>query len=361
MSLENEAAPAAPTPTPTAAQPSGPPPEALAEAAANRPAPGRERGPNGRFVPKADNRESSVAKISEILNNAPQIDESPADALDAEGQENSDDQTQPADESSPPVDPAGETSEGLSEELRQLAEAVGVNPAIIGLAKSDDALRVAIAMADSNLIEAAPQAQQPPTQPPQHQPPQSDASMFDEDLRIKFLLDEESADPEDPYFKQAKHTTETIADLQDVVSMLAEKLMSYEKRDQASRRDEQQRKFDDILDATNWAITGKRENLTPQSPEAKARAIMFAAYKRIAQALPDLPAERAVELAHEQVFKKKPTPKQTPQEAARIAALKRSNAQILGSGSGGPPAPERPLTPRERFERNVNRLTQGRL
>jgi len=352
------------TPVTPPTQAAGPPLEALAEAAANRPTPGRERGANGRFVPRqVENRESSIEKINGILNNAQQTSQSPIpDAPEAEDDddlEGTADESQLADEASPPVDPAAPSGEGLLEELRQLATAVGVSQAVVDMAKSEDALRIAIAMAAPDLNGNAPPAPQPQATRPQPQPP-GDEPLFDEDLRIKFLLDADSADPEDPYFKQAKHTTDTISDLQDVVSMLAEKVLGYEKRETNVRRSERQKQFDDVLDATDWQIVGKTANLKPKSVELQARMALYPAYERIIQAMPNLTPQRAVELAHEQVFSKPPAPKQTTKEAARIAALKASNAKILGSGSGGPPAPERPLSPRERFERKFNQLTGGR-
>lgn len=361
MEIENaaasEAAPEA-VATPPVTQPAAPPAEAVAEAAATT---GRQRGPDGRFAPKADNRESFLAKHEEILNNARQTAEKAGtDASDAEEPDDQGEEQQSPDDASPPTGPAGTTSDGPSAELRMIAERLGVSQDILDMATSDDAVRIAIAMAAPHLMEDG-EEETPPAAPQQRQP-QGERQLLDEDLRIKFLLDAENSDPEDPYYKQSKHTTETVADLQEVVAAMASELISLKRERVVGQRDEVQKQFDATLDATGWSEVGRKADLKHAGQaEVQARVLLFPAFKKLSQVLPELPLERVAELAYEQVFKKKPAAKQTPNEAARIEALKRSNAKILGSGSGGPPAPEKPLSPRERFERRVQALTNGQL
>ena len=381
MSLEDQG-PSRQTPSAIPAVPAGPPPEALAEAAVAKAAeassPGRERGPNGRFVPKSQaapadplpaaeenfssGRESFVAKADAILNNARQVaEQAPANSQDASDADDLADlaEMQSPGETSPTIDPAG-NSEGLSSELRMIAERLGVSQDVLSMATSDDALRIAIAMAAPNLMEEGDDEPAPVIQ--QQRQPQGQPPLLDDDLRIQFLLDSDSADPEDPYYKQSKHTTDKVAELQDVVAAMASELISLKKERVVAQRDEVQQKFDATLDATGWSAVGKKSELRSMNqPETQARVLLFPVFKKLSQALPELPAEQVAELAYQQVFKKKPVPKQSPNEAARIEALKRSNAKILGTGSGGPPAPERPLTARERFERKVKALTNGQL
>jgi hypothetical protein len=324
----------------------------------------RVRGSDGRFV--KGGREAFVAKAQAIEAKAvaeqtrqvveQQAEESTlaavADADDDDGAEQL-----PAAGQAPPAASAAASSEGPSEDLLMVAQALGVPDYVISMAKSDDALRIAIALNNADLTDNAGGGEQSPAQrqaPQQRRQEQEAEPLVPEDLRVKMLLPDDYSDPEDPMFQQQKHLVDRVAELQELVAHLAVQQMQSVNERQSNAKLAAQQQFDAALDATEWEIVGKRSEFkSPNDIAFLTRKKMYGAFEQLSQALPQMPAERLVELAYEQTFGKRPAPKKSPKEAARLAALQRSNGRILGSGSGGPPAAEPKLSKKDQFLRRI--------
>ncbi len=365
------AAPAAPIAGEVQQQPAGDQAQANQPAAVESPvgAAPRVRGENGRFVKKG--RDAYVAKSAEIVAKdvAEQVrqdveKQAANSAIATPPVSDNDIETPPVGEESPPADPAVTSSEGPSEDLRMVAQALGVPDYVISMARSDDALQIAIAMNNPELTDEAGGGEFIPPQrqaPPQRRQEQEAEPLVPEDLRVKLLLPEDYADADDPMFQQQQHLVDRVAELQELVAHLAVQQVQSNNDRQTNAKLAQQQKFDEVLDATEWAMVGKRSEFkTPKDVEFQVRKKIYSAYEHLAKALPQMPAERLAELAYEQAIGKKPAPKKSPNEAARLAALQRSNSRILGGGSGGPPAPEPKLSKKDLFLRRVAEIQSRR-
>lgn len=360
-----------PTSEPAAAQqPAGAPEQTAVEPPPAAPAvaatPGRQRDANGRFT-REDKKEAFLAKQREIVTGAETLAAEAAAVIDAVEQQVEPEETeqQPEGDDSPAVDSAAPSSEGPSPDMVAIAEALGVPKFAISMAKSDEALQLAIAVAAPQLADAGddevPVAQQRPPQPQQPLEAGTYESLVPEEFRVKSLIPDDYGDPEDPLVLQNKHLVDTVRDLQMVVSQLAGDVIATKTERQKQQVASLQASFDEILDKSEWPGVGKRAELkSPEQMEVRVRSKLFDAFESLTQKLPGIPGEQIAELAYQQVFKKKPAPKKTPQEAARIAALQQSNRRILGSGSGGPAPPEPQLSPQQRFLRNVERIRAQR-
>lgn len=361
-----------PTSEPAAAQqPAGAPEQTAVEPPPAAPAvaatPGRQRDANGRFT-REDKKEAFLARQREIVTGAETLAAEAAAVIDAVEQqqvEPEETEQQPEGDDSPAADSAAPSSEGPSPDMVAIAEAMGVPKFAISMAKSDEALQLAIAVAAPQLADMGddeiPVVQQRPPQPQQPLEAGTYESLVPEEFRVKSLIPDDYGDPEDPLVLQNKHLVDTVRDLQMVVSQLAGDVIATKSERQKQQVASLQASFDEILDKSEWPGVGKRAELkSPEQMEVRVRSKLFDAFESLTQKLPGIPGEQIAELAYQQVFKKKPAPKKTPQEAARIAALQQSNRRILGSGSGGPAPPEPQLSPQERFVRNVERIRAQR-
>lgn len=348
-------------------QPAGAPDTQAAETPPVAPAvvatPARVRDANGRFT-KEEKKEAFLARQREIVAGAEALAAEAAAVVDAVEQQVEPTEHEPEGDDSPPAAPVAAGSEGPSPDMVAIAEALGVPKFAIAMAKSDDALQMAIAVAAPHLaetgdVEDSVAPQQLP-QPGRLEPGTYEA-IVPEEFRVKSLIPDDYGDPDDPLVQQNKHLVDTVRDLQMVVSQLAGDVLATKSERQQQRTASLQASFDDILDKSEWPGVGKRAELkSHEQMEVRVRSKLFDAFEDLSRKLPGIPSEQVVELAYQQVFKRKPATKKTPQEAARVAAIQRSNRQILGSGSGGPSPPEPKLSPQERFLRNVERIRAQR-
>lgn len=344
-------------PTETPASSSDAPPSTGAPASI-APAPAAPESPVDNAPIRDADGKFAADPMEKFLAKARAISERTIERINSESAEKAGDATQatqPTDAQSPPADPVAASNEGPSAEMLAIAKRLGVPQQALELATSDDHLRIAIAMMPP-ANEPTAEEQEPPSLPQQ----QPAAPALPDEFLFKNLLPEDYVDADDPLRQQINHFIERGGEMQQVVATLATKVLELEKERstwQEQREAEQatqlQSKFDSVLDESGWAEVGKRSDLKAGSREAYARQVLYGEFQLLSANLQGMAPERIAELAYEKVFNRRPTPKQTPKEAAKQQAIIDQSNRRLGGGYVGPASPEPELSEEERYRRMV--------